>query len=78
MNGSLITEESAPKRKDYFFLLYDTELGNILPGGHKIHILAHPLAREQLERSLWKWSTRRRWLVERHSSGRTERSLLGA
>jgi len=52
MNGSLITEESAPKRKDYFSLLYDTEEKGVLRGGEEIDILAHPLLGEQLERGL--------------------------
>jgi len=77
-NGLPITEESAPKRKDYFFLLYESELGGVLPGDQEIDLLAHPLAREQLERGLWEWSTRRHWLAGRHSSGRTGHSLHDA
>ena len=43
------TEESAPKRKDYFFLLYDIGSCEVVLGRQETDMLAHGLAQERLE-----------------------------
>jgi len=47
-----LTQRRARRNVRTISFLYETESGGVLPGVQKIDILAHLLAREQLERSL--------------------------